>query len=704
MSRARAATVLLATSLVAVGLGLAPTPAAGEVPPGDDWPMLGHDAVHSGVSAETAVGASNAASLRVAWQANTGSGNYASPAVVGNDAAGRVLVYQGSQGGAMSAYDAATGERVWVFKIPAHIQSTPAVVDNVLYFGGSDRNFYALDATTGAMLCKANIGGVVSASPVVVDPDGTGLVAYFGDNGVSGNDDGGHVLAYNAVDPNEAADCSMKWSFDGFGDPAGSQPNAGSWSPPAFARDATGRALLVVGGSSPDCAIYALDALTGKKLWRVQTQIFNMDNDVGAGATISAPGVNGFADGVAYIAGKNRIVYALNLRTGEEIWRFSIRDDVPKVYGATRSTAALVGDRLYIGYGAGVYALDARTGAKVWRSAGGTEVISSPAVTGVDGDQVLFVGDLGGAVRALRLSDGQELWSYQTGAFIYGSAAVSRGRVYIPSSNGLLFAFGTGGASSAPPETQLSYPAEGATIANPSGSVTFSGSASDDRKVTAVEVAIKNRGTSKWWNQATTSWVNVFTPNAATLGATTGGSRGWSYAWPAPPDGGDYLVQAEAVDAEGQHDTSMASAMFSLTALGGAPDTTLTSPIVKQIFRFPGDVRQEFDIPISGTATDTGGTLVGVKKVFVTVKNREHGDYYCATCATKWGSTVVRNVATLTSPNATSTRWRLDMRTYDHPHSYHVQAWAQDRDNKQDTTRAILSKFCVRDAGDNTCV
>jgi hypothetical protein len=43
------------------------------------------------------------------------------------------------------------------------------------------------------------------------------------------------------------------------------------------------------------------------------------------------------------------------------------------------------------------------------------------------------------------------------------------------------------------------------------------------------------------------------------------------------------------------------------------------------------------------------------------------------------------------------------MRTYDHPHSYHVQAWAQDRDDEQDTTRAILSRFCVRDAGDDTC-
>jgi outer membrane protein assembly factor BamB len=622
---------------------------------------------------------------------------------VGNDAAGRVLVYQGSQGGAMSAYDAATGERVWVFKIPAHIQSSPAVVDNVLYFGGSDRNFYALNATTGGMICKANVGGVISASPTVVNPDGKGLVAYFGDNGVSGNDDGGHVFAYNAVDPNAAADCSRKWAFNDFGDTGGSQPDAGSWSPPAFARDRDGRAILVVGGSSPDCAIYALDAVTGQRIWRVQTQIFNMDNDVGAGATISAPGVNGFADGVAYIAGKNRIVYALNLRTGAEIWKFSIRADVPRVFGATRSTPAIVGNRIYIGYGAGVYALDARTGAKVWRSNGGTEVISSPAVTGAAGDQVLFVGDLGGAVRGLRLSDGQEMFSYQTGAFVYGSAAVSRGRVYIASSNGLLFAFAAQGTSSAPPETALSYPTEGSTITNPSGPVTFSGTASDDVGVNQVQVAIKNRATSKWWSQATQTWVNVFTPNPATLGPASGGSRSWTYSWPAPPDGGDFLVQAEAVDGDGQHDTSVASAMFTVTALGGAPETTLSSPTNMQIFRFPGGVRQEFDVPIAGTATDSGGTLVGVRKVFVTIKNREHGDYYCATCTPRWQPTVTRNVATLTTPNATSTQWRLNMRTYDHPHSYHVQAWAQDRDNKHDTTRAILSRFCVKDAGDNTC-
>ena len=93
-----------------------------------------------------------------------------------------------------------------------------------------------------------------------------------------------------------------------------------------------------------------------------------MDNDVGAGPTISAPGVNGFANGIAYVAGKDRIVYALNLKTGQKRWEFSIRTDSPKAGGATRSTASLLGNRLYVGYGKGVYALNATTGAKVWKT------------------------------------------------------------------------------------------------------------------------------------------------------------------------------------------------------------------------------------------------------------------------------------------------------------------------------------------------
>jgi outer membrane protein assembly factor BamB len=699
--RRQPATRILGVSVAALVLALTQALAYGAA--GQDWPMFGHDARHTGVSAETGIGASNAAALAVEWQANTGAASYTSPVVVTDAASRRTLVYQGSQNGAMSAYDADTGARAWVFKIPSQIQSSPSVVDGVLYFGASDHHFYALDAGTGSLICKADVGGVIAASPVVVDPDGTGLVAYFGDNGLTGSDDGGHVLAYNAVDGNAAANCSRKWAFAGFGVPAGSSPLTGSWSPPAFATDRNGRPLIVVGSSSPDCAVYALDARTGQQVWRFQTQIFSQDSDVGAGPTISPPGVNGFADGVAYVAGKNKVVHALNLRTGALIWRFGIGADAPGSGGATRSTAALLGNRLFLGFGKGTYGLDATTGAKVWRSDTGTEVISSPAVTGPPGEEVLFVGDLGGTVRALRAVDGRQLWSNPTGAFIYSSAAVSDGRVYIASSSGFLFAFSLAGTSSGAPDTRIDHPANGSVIPHPGGALSLTGSASDDKGVVDVLVGVKNRSTSKWWDGATGTWVALFTPNRATLGPSSGTSRNWSYAWPAPVGGGDFMVQAEAVDSDGQHDTVVPTAAFTVTGLNNPPDTTITSPVFKQVFNFPGGVRQEFDIQLAGQATDVAGARPGVTRVYVTVKNREHGEWYCGTCAVRWQPTAFRNVATLTSAGSTTTSWRLVMRAYDHPHSYYVTAWAVDRDGNEDATRAVLQRFCVRDPGDISC-
>ena len=170
-------------------------------------------------------------------------------------------------------------------------------------------------------------------------------------------------------------------------------------------------------------------------MWRFQTEVFHPDNDVGASPTVSPPGINGFVDGAVYVAGKNRIVYAFNLRTGAKLWEFRIRDDAPAAGGSTRSTASLVGNRLFVGYGEGVYALNATTGAKVWRSAdvgpATEEVLSSPAVTGANGDRAIIVGDAAAKVLAFDAADGTRLWSYSTGGYIYSSPAVSGGRVFI---------------------------------------------------------------------------------------------------------------------------------------------------------------------------------------------------------------------------------------------------------------------------------
>ena len=72
------------------------------------------------------------------------------------------------------------------------------------------------------------------------------------------------------------------------------------------------------GTSNPDNAVYALNAASGARLWRFQTVQTGDDEDVGAGPTISAPGINGFTDGVVYIDGKDGVEYALDLLTGAE--------------------------------------------------------------------------------------------------------------------------------------------------------------------------------------------------------------------------------------------------------------------------------------------------------------------------------------------------------------------------------------------------
>src|SRR5438477_9242836 len=163
----------LACALLVVAGAVVPSAAA------DDWPMFHRDALHSGLSAETAISVANASTLGVDWQVNTGSPARTSPVVVHSAALGRDLVYEGSASGVVSAYDAASGQRVWWHKVGASVNSTPAYSAGRIWFGSSDRFLYALNADTGSQACRFSAGGVISASAVVADP-GSCAVVYFG--------------------------------------------------------------------------------------------------------------------------------------------------------------------------------------------------------------------------------------------------------------------------------------------------------------------------------------------------------------------------------------------------------------------------------------------------------------------------------------------------------------------------------------------
>lgn len=709
---ARVAAVALAAALAGAAAFVGGSPAQA-VQPGD-WTMFAHDDAHSGNSGDTTITASATPSLGLGWMTNLGSATFTSPIVVSDLIPGKQLVFMGSRTGAMAAYDAANGERVWIYNTKGAIASTPAFAGGYLYFGSADNYLYALNATTGALACRVNVGGVINASPVVANLGGTGRVVWVGDNGFGGHSDGGHFWAINAVDPNAAPDCSVKWMFDSFGEPAGSQPLAGSWSPPSLARNIDGRTLVVFGGSSPDNAGYALDAETGQRVWRFQTVFPFPDADVGAGQAISAPGVNGFADGVVYLIGKGHVMYAINLRTGAKIWEYNIENDVPP-NGGTRSTPALVGDRVYVGFYGGVYAFNAITGAKVWRydNPAKIEVISSPAIAGPTGNQVLFVGDLTGRFSALRLSDGKEIWHYQTGSFIYGSAAVANGKVYVGSADGYLYQFGLGGGVSAKPTVQVQVPADNATIPYPpSGVMPISGTASDDTAVSKVLVSVRNTTGNTYWNGS--RWVKNFATLPATLGTPGGTTTTWSSSVPVSDKGMRLVIQVEAVDPDGQHTAPVSLTKVTVQTTGNPPETTITSPKRKDLFHLPTPMA-EFPITVRGTATDTAGANPGVQKVIVVVKNNEHTEYYCGFvgCAfvpgapggesESWAPTYKTVEATLANPGATSTTWSVTFPAYDHPHTYRVSAWAIDKDGEVDVTKAEVNPVCVRAAGAPSC-
>jgi outer membrane protein assembly factor BamB len=489
----------------------AQTPAVHTIPAGvQDWPEHMHDANHSSVSAETFLTAST--SYRLHWSANTGyTTAYSSPAVVFDATLGISLVYVGNQAGDFDAFNAATGALVWQYQtvkiagLSKEIEPSPAVSGNTVYFGDGDYHEYALNATTGALVCEsASTGGIIAASAVVGDPDGHGDVVYFGDAGVSGDSgiqDGGHLWAMYGVGNTDGAACATKWMFDDFGSPPGSQTGkAGVYSSPAYTI-AGGVPVVVVGSTDDDDAIYEVNANTGAKIWRFAT-LFGFDADVGAPPTIAAPGVIGtpgsaaYTDGVVFDTGKDANTYALDLRTGAQIWDFAIKPNIGSG-NPSQSGAALVGGYIYLGYGAGVFSLNAATGAlnpnwtagaHVGTTAATAGVVSSPAVSGPTGNQVLIVGDIAGNVDVFNLQTGATEFTYSTGTggLFFSSAAVSTGQFFIASgSNGDLYAFGSGSAFPSPAISAVT-PSHGAV--GSSALVTLTGNAFEGTGFTASDV------------------------------------------------------------------------------------------------------------------------------------------------------------------------------------------------------------------------
>jgi outer membrane protein assembly factor BamB len=336
-----------------------------------DWRELGFSPARTAFNPyENVLNPSNVSGLSVQWSFPTGSNVNSSPAVVNG------VVYVGSNDFNVYALNAGTGAKLWSYETGGIVQSSPAVVNGVVYVGSEDHKIYALNSSTGAKVWSYTTGSQVVSSPAVVN--GKVFIGAFG----------GHVFALDAR-------TGVKlWSYVAGG--------AVSSSPAV----ANGKVYF----GSYDYNVYALDADTGTKLWSFATGF-------------QVPGSPAVANGVVYIGSCDSNVYALDATTGVMNWSYTTGNYVA-------SSPAVANGVVYIGsYDGYLYALDAGTGAKLWSFFGQTNNDYLPTVA--NGVVYFGVGGCCGTpnnVYALDASTGAALWSYAAGA---QQVTVANGKLYV---------------------------------------------------------------------------------------------------------------------------------------------------------------------------------------------------------------------------------------------------------------------------------
>jgi alcohol dehydrogenase (cytochrome c) len=80
--------------------------------------------------------------------------------------------------GAIRALDPLTGEKKWDYKMVDYTETgVITTASDVLFSGGKEGYFFALDDRNGKLLWKANLGDSVASAPMTYEVDGHQYVA-----------------------------------------------------------------------------------------------------------------------------------------------------------------------------------------------------------------------------------------------------------------------------------------------------------------------------------------------------------------------------------------------------------------------------------------------------------------------------------------------------------------------------------------------
>jgi len=275
----------------------------------EDWPKFLRDLNNSANSAETGIDSSNVSTLRAKWVFSTGYEVSASPAVA--TIKGESILYLGSWDGTFHALNAVTGQKIWSFTIDiippcttnsCRIGSSAAVdvANNLVFFGTMNAYLYALNATTGALVWKQQLGDPTKGAEVWSSPVFYNGMVFVG---LASHTDSpciiGLVNAYHELSGNPV------WSFstiDQNSCSSGTCVGGAVWS--SLAIDAT-NGIVYAGTGNPGAsctpptqnatrypdAVLALDAANGTLLnYYLAVANDTQDNDFGTSPMLHMSG------------------------------------------------------------------------------------------------------------------------------------------------------------------------------------------------------------------------------------------------------------------------------------------------------------------------------------------------------------------------------------------------------------------------------
>ena len=227
-----------------------------------------------------------------AWKFPTAGPVRSSPTV----SEGRVLV--GSGDGDLYALDEKTGREIWRFSTGGPVDSSPAVSGETAFFASRDRNLYAVDARSGKEKWRFAMGvdapfswgyEWIISSPAV---DGRRVLAAGGDG----------VLSCLSAESG-----ALLWRFRTGGRLRASPAVAGQ----------------IVYQGSTDGVLYALDESTGKLRWKYETEGVQNDSEKAGFDRRSIVSSASVSEGVVTFGSRDAHQYALDAKTGRFLWRIA---------------------------------------------------------------------------------------------------------------------------------------------------------------------------------------------------------------------------------------------------------------------------------------------------------------------------------------------------------------------------------------------